>query len=395
MPFRALLIRIMLWSLGATAVVGAMTVLVVGMGEMGWRLIGTGVATAVAAGLLIPFSALADKPKTRRVGLLGMVWVVIEFAGTIGLIWEVFDLMGSPFDERIGLTMVFLGLTALPAILFLWLSSKPEAKVAGPVGTALSAVVFALFMIAVWHPDRIFIFNDDWLGIVASVAGFGVLAVGSLAGVGVTPRRVWRWAGVVASIIGCTLAIYAICVDIHSGSTIFAAIVSIAGVVPHANLCMLVPLAGAQKWVRVVTIAGAIVTAVIIDLLVLASNNNTQFPLGENLAGAAGIITACGTLALGVLARLNRNLDRVPVLSEIKQIAVVCPGCQRKQTLNVGSSTCPHCGLLFDIRLEEPRCPSCDYLLFMLQSDRCPECGTLVRGATTGQPPAGASRGLP
>ena len=38
------------------------------------------------------------------------------------------------------------------------------------------------------------------------------------------------------------------------------------------------------------------------------------------------------------------------------------------------------CGLKFHIRLEEPRCPKCDYLLFMLQSDRCPECGTPVRG---------------
>ena len=54
MPLRKLLIRVMLWSLGATAVIGSMTVLIMGVSDTYWRLVGTGTATAVAAGLMIP-----------------------------------------------------------------------------------------------------------------------------------------------------------------------------------------------------------------------------------------------------------------------------------------------------------------------------------------------------
>ena len=113
-------------------------------------------------------------------------------------------------------------------------------------------------------------------------------------------------------------------------------------------------------------------------MLALQEDYKFEIPIAENLAAASGIIASCGSLALLVLARINRNLDRVPVLSEIKEMTVICPGCRRKQNLPTGDSTCTTCGLKFHIRLEEPRCQKCDYLLFMLQSDRCPECGTII-----------------
>ena len=61
---------------------------------------------------------------------------------------------------------------------------------------------------------------------------------------------------------------------------------------------------------------------------------------------------------------------------------MVCPVCRKKQTVpindGVGELSCPGCGLIVSVRLRAPRCPSCDYMLLMLHSDRCPECGAPI-----------------
>jgi hypothetical protein len=214
--------------------------------------------------------------------------------------------------------------------------------------------------------------------------------VASLVGVGVPPRRPWRWIGMVASLIATVVAVVAIWKHIDSGGGTFSVVVSVAAVVAHANLCLLVPLTAPQKWVRWVTILAAFATAALIDGMLLADDYHRDFPLGQNLAAATGIIASCGSLVLLVLARLNRHLDRVPVLSEVREMTIVCPGCEKKQTVGVGDSACSTCNLKFHIRVEEPRCPNCDYVLFMLQSDRCPECGTPLRGGAPHEPPGNA-----
>jgi hypothetical protein len=377
MPLRKLLIRVMLWSLGLTAVAGAAAALV-GGGDTRWRIVATGMSTALAAGFMIPFSFLADKPKTRREGLLGMTLVIVEFAGGLGLIWNIFQSLGGwKLEENVGLSMLFLAMTALPAILFLWMISKPSAHIAGIIGTGLCTAVFVMLMIATWV-DSAWPRSEHWYGTAVATAWLGVLAVASLGGVGTSPGRWWRWVGVSAASGATAAAICAIWKEIHAGDGIFIVIVSVAAVVAFANLCLMVPLTASQKWVRIATILAAAATAILIDLLALGSDYQFEIPMAENLAAATGIIASCGGLALLVLARINRHLDRVPVLSEIRQITIVCPGCNRKQTATLGESSCAGCGLIFRIGVEEPRCPKCDYLLFMLKSDRCPECGEVV-----------------
>jgi hypothetical protein len=75
----------MLVALAVTAATRALTALT-GVMPVGWRLIGPGIATPFGAGLMIPFSALADRPATRREGLFGMGLIVVEFAGMLGII---------------------------------------------------------------------------------------------------------------------------------------------------------------------------------------------------------------------------------------------------------------------------------------------------------------------
>ena len=56
----------------------------------------------------------------------------------------------------------------------------------------------------------------------------------------------------------------------------------------------------------------------------------------------------------------------------------ICPRCKSKQHFPVNGTTCSACHLRVDIRIEEPRCVKCNYLLYMLKSPNCPECGTPI-----------------
>jgi len=47
-------------------------------------------------------------------------------------------------------------------------------------------------------------------------------------------------------------------------------------------------------------------------------------------------------------------------------------------------TSCIECGLRFSIKMDEPRCETCGYLLYRPKSDRCPECGTPIGAIATG-----------
>ncbi len=119
-------------------------------------------------------------------------------------------------------------------------------------------------------------------------------------------------------------------------------------------------------------------------LIVLLVIDDKLFPVGIDeevlgrLAAAGAIVAGCATLAVMVLVRMNRKVDFETLSVELAEITVVCPRCSKKQAIPVGGAICSGCELRISITIEEPRCPKCDYLLYGLPSDRCPECGTLI-----------------
>ncbi|HEX2971262.1 MAG TPA: hypothetical protein VHP11_02945 [Tepidisphaeraceae bacterium] len=374
MQFRKILLRVMLWSLAIAAVVGALAILVAAR-EIVWRVVGTALTTAVASALLLALSLLFEREKSRSAALFGMAAVLVEFLLTLVLIWDFVGLFVDDYhyESAIAITIGFIFLTGVPAMFFLRTLHMPQARIAAQVGLILSAIVFLLAMVAAWGPRRIWHNNAIWDSI-GTTSAFGIVAVVCLVGVG-TDRRHWRYLGIAASALGLAIALWAIWNNIRQESAIFTTICSIAGVIAYANVAMICPLMPNQQWVRWIALGAAILTAAFIDF-------DATFPHGSNSelllrsAGATGFIAACATLAMLVLARLNQGLGQQLVLAEIRQLTLICPGCHKKQLLPVGDAQCPTCHLRFSIKIAEPRCPNCDYLLYMLKSDRCPECGT-------------------
>ena len=129
--------------------------------------------------------------------------------------------------------------------------------------------------------------------------------------------------------------------------------VSVAAVVAHANAMTWCPLKPGQRWLLWGTIAAGIATGGFVDLGRIMSPLHEEL-LGR-LAGAAAIVGGCGTLALLILARINQRI--VPVAAtviELREVTLTCPRCRTRQTIAIGSGKCTGCGLIIQVRVQEP-----------------------------------------
>ncbi len=366
---RKLVLKVLLWSLAFAAAAGVLAVLVTS--DVIWRVMGTGFLTAGGALLTLPFSLMVDRPKSRSAGLLGIAAVVVEFILILMLIWEADRVLpGRRVDEQLLITTGVVAGSAVAAMVFLLAVQRPDARLAGWVGLGVTVAFFLAAMTATWVPLR---WDEEWWFSAATVAAFGLLSVAALVGVGSGDRRHWRWLGVAASVVAAVLLlteIWARGVD----DKIVSLFVAVSIYIAYANLVARVPLTPGQRWLRGTTLAAGAATAILSELIV--------FDVGDDIVmrldGAASILTACGTLALAVLARLNRRVDFDSRQRELLRITLFCPRCRRKQTIELGGSACKACGLRIEVQTEEPRCRQCGYLLYKLTSDTCPECGTPI-----------------
>ncbi|MHC4990078.1 MAG: hypothetical protein ACYTGC_03770 [Planctomycetota bacterium] len=98
--------------------------------------------------------------------------------------------------------------------------------------------------------------------------------------------------------------------------------------------------------------------------------------------GVLSILVACGTVVTPILWKMQtvRHEGEEESIPSRVDITLTCPRCRTEQTLRAGRRRCRQCGLRITIDVEEPRC-ACGYLLYRLESGRCPECGRPVTQA--------------
>jgi hypothetical protein len=391
MPLRSILLRVLFWSLALSAVFGAGGILLASQDhEAVWRVAATSMATAGAALLLLLASWGMDKPVSRPASLLAVTLVVIEYLLTLGAIWEVDVLLGNGrYDFSLWLTVLFVALVGVPAILFMRMAKTALAALAGRVGLVLAVIEMAMLLVVAW--DRSSWLQDRNIDALAGwLVPFAMMTIICLVGQGVPPRRHWRWLGVAAAAVGYALTSYGEIRQLHQSANVVVYITCIAAAIAHANVVMLCSLRPSQMWLRWATIAAGIATTAFVALAAYLGTEPMNDDLMARCAAACGIIAGCGTLAIIILARLNRPFivgrDAMTGLSEI---TVICPVCRKKQSVALNGAACAECRVLIHVRVEEPKCATCGYCLLMLKSGKCPECGTAVPDSPPAiEPPA-------
>ncbi|MCC7409820.1 MAG: zinc ribbon domain-containing protein [Phycisphaeraceae bacterium] len=145
---------------------------------------------------------------------------------------------------------------------------------------------------------------------------------------------------------------------------------------PQAGLLSLASFPpGKYVWMQRAAIYTALVMPALLSFAVLVEPNDE---LSYRVLGVVGILDALGTLAVPVLYRIHGLEKDEGVQSTKLEIRLTCPRCLLEQTLPTGPGRCARCRLKIEVKIEEPRCPKCDYLLHHLTAPVCPECGAAL-----------------
>ncbi len=377
---RKWLLRLMLWSLGLAAVMGVVAVLT-GTEDLTGRVIGTALLAAVACLMMLATTRMMDKATTRPAGLLGTWTVLVEFLLGLAAIWLTSSAFRIFDDDELFITMVCVAWAAVPAMWLIKLSATPAYRAATRVGLGMCAGYFGISMLATWLPGPYWR-HDEWWETAWVLFLANPVFVVTLLGFGVESGRHWRWIGVASGVVACVMALWGIWNESKHGPAGLICVSSVAIVVAMMNIIARCPLKPGQVWLRAATLAAVVATAFVIDVAAIIdpSSSSTE-ELFFRLGGATGIVSACGLMALAVLARLNRQVDYEPLTGRILEMTLHCPRCDKKQTVQIGDAQCCDCQLRIHTRVEEPRCPGCGYLLYRLTADQCPECGVSLGAA--------------
>jgi DNA-directed RNA polymerase subunit RPC12/RpoP len=367
----------LLGALAVTAVAGVIGV--VSSEETMWRIGGTGFAAAVASLLMLRMATLLDQPATRSAGLAGAIGITIEFMLVVILTWDLSGAFPGDATEILG-TAGMVGVAMVGSMAFLRLLGKPATRVASIVGLAVTATACGTGMLAVWWPPGTMNSSAFWdlvgalWGTAATVGGLGLLAVAALVGVG-ADRRHWRWAGVAGAAVALVLALLDIWSHAAHYEDVLAFLVAMSVWVGLAIPLLRIEVPAGQRWLRTATLVGGAATVGLWVIAVLIDfSNDTWIRAGACCA----IPTACGMLAIAIIARLRRRVDTAELPRELRTITLFCPRCSRKQTQPLGAAACAACGLRIEVKAEQPACSQCGYLLYGTDAARCPECGTPV-----------------
>lgn len=395
MDWRRLSLRIMIAALIFTAAAGAVAFLTGGI-EYGMQLLGMGLLTSIATGMMVPLTKLTSEAKTRNSGLAGIGTVITAFVLGSSAIWV--DALKPGYwnlTEAFWVSMATVAVGGIGVVVGLRIHESGGGRVASRLMLVVASIGIAGHLVLIWghllNPDLIG--GRQWDEAHASVASFwalGALAVGCLIGFGAGDRRYWRWTGVAGAAAAFGLALEAIWFHLNDFEFPLVALCCVTSFIAYMNLMLLISLRDEQWWVRVLAIAFGGLTCLLIATLALLDDtgNGDLFDGLSRLLGASGIATACTVLCIVVLAVMNKRSLADAVEAAKYTISLECPRCFVRQTVKPGDTACTECGLKLSVKIEEPVCPRCTYPIYQTRSKVCPECGwTSVKSGVQSIPP--------
>ena len=369
---RRIILRILLWSLAFAAVTGVLCALVASRSITG-RMVWTGVITAVACVLTLPFSILLEKPPLRLGSLIGLGTVVACFmAGLIGIWISVLPGPIARYDGEFGLTSLVLAVTGVPATVAAL--GRAHDAMRRPCAVLLFAqpILLIMYLSATWmlviSPGASELMNRLWGTATPGTIALVLLTIGRL---GPRPLAVIAW---IAAPVGWLMAIgeFWDIIDIdgdwHVGPW------SIAVLTAYLAILTIPRLGDVGTVIRWATAGAAVALTAMCNVLALTSAGD----FSERLTIALTILVATGSVAVVIFAALSRRQIVVVPQDDIF-MAATCPRCKTDLRLMPGENHCAACGLQIKLDLEAPRCRSCGYLLHQTTSPNCPECGTPCR----------------
>lgn len=361
----------MLWMLGLAAAAGVLSIFA-SPRVMG-RVAGTAFVAAVAVALAIPVSRLLDDEKKKAAGLVGLLGVTVAFVVALASIWIDLFISGWQTQSRLALTAVIVCIGSLVAAGFLAQLRYAAMRATVAIGTLADLAACACFLGAAWDN-----FSEMLAKTGGAIVASGLPAALCLIG---TPAhtRPWRWVGVLAAAVALPMAIAGIWFVPSKDPSLYITLLCIAVIAAHANVVSIIPLGDSGAWARPAAIGSMAATGACVSALAFITQgfDSTGPDLLTRVTGALGIVTACSTVGLAILYRLNRRPPGAAErASEVSAVQLTCPHCARKFLAPVNGCACPACGMLFLIKVTEPRCIKCEYPLLDIKGPVCPECGT-------------------
>ncbi len=151
-----------------------------------------------------------------------------------------------------------------------------------------------------------------------------------------------------------------------------------AAVLLHIGVLTLAPLRATLWRVMRIIVAGCSVGAGLIILALIAADDSFFMNDGGVLLGVLILLALFGTVMVPVAGAIERSTARDTQESDLDlktPVSLTCPRCSAAARIDSNTdATCPACALRIRVTIEEPRC-DCGYLLYNLDTGRCPECG--------------------
>ncbi len=378
MNLRAVIVRTLLVSLGATAACAVMAIFADGA-QWGWQLTGSAAVLAGGSALLTPIGRIGD---SRSLPPVATAWASVIVLDTMVAILGIWGAIPNRFQEGVVVTALVLVawlVMALPGLGFLGGSRQRAAGWALVVGATLACAWWAAIGWGVRADDgeRGWVMGCAGLLLCGAALHSHEKRLGALDGVerllggGLTIlAAVWWFAtlpgrGSIAAVNhqmiagGIVVSTLAVLITAHRVSQLLSG-------PPMRHVLHLATLGciGALGFV-------------------LASAAWSNWPARGWMASAAasfGVLSGTGLLGSLIVHLFARGaaMKRKP-LGEVQSVRVECPTCGLRQPVVPGASNCGRCRLGFFVALELTNCAACGYSLAGLPAGAsCPECGAML-----------------